>query len=80
MVRVNHTINEIKHNCTKEMILISVLYQNASTSQILEASPQGLISSYRIRKSCTLISTLKLGYKFLVGSDLLKMIHCATYV
>ena len=28
-----------------EMILISVLYQNASTSRILEPSPQGLISS-----------------------------------
>ena len=28
------------------MILISVLYQNASTSLILEASPQGLISSF----------------------------------
>ena len=27
------------------MILISVLYQNASTSRILEPSPQGLISS-----------------------------------
>ena len=62
------------------MILISVLYQNASTSQILEASPQGLISSYRIKKSCTLISTLKLKYRFLIGSDLRKIIHCATYV
>jgi hypothetical protein len=27
------------------MILISVFYQNASTSRILEPSPQGLISS-----------------------------------
>ena len=27
------------------MILISVLYQNASTSRILDTSPQGLISS-----------------------------------
>ena len=39
------TINTIKHNGTKQMILISVLYQNASTSRILEPSPQGLISS-----------------------------------
>ena len=39
------TINKIKHNGTKQIILISVLYQNAFTSQILETSPQGLIST-----------------------------------
>ena len=38
-------LNTIKHNDTKLIILIFVLYQNASTSQILEPSPQGLISS-----------------------------------
>ena len=41
-VRVNHTIT---HNLTKEIILICVWYQNASTSQILEPSTKGLISS-----------------------------------
>ena len=41
-VRVNH---KIKHNGTKKIILISVLYQNASTSRILGPSPLGLISS-----------------------------------
>ena len=39
------TINTIKHNGTKKMFLISVLYQNASTSRILDPSPQGLIYS-----------------------------------
>ena len=36
------------------MILISVLYQNAYTSRILEPSPQGLISStdYQSRWIC----------------------------
>ena len=42
---VNHTINTIKHNGTKQRILISVLDQNAPTSRILEPRPQGLISS-----------------------------------
>jgi hypothetical protein len=39
------------------MILISVLYLNASTSQILEPSPQGLISSdtYNINESLVLL-------------------------
>ena len=37
------TINKIKHNGTKLIILISVLYQNASTSRILAI--QALISS-----------------------------------
>ena len=38
-------INTIKHNGTKQMILISVLYQNASTSRIPQQSPGDLISS-----------------------------------
>ena len=31
--------------------MISVLYQNASTSQILEPSPQGLISSVSLKEA-----------------------------
>ena len=38
-------INTIEHNGTKQMILISVFYQNAYTSRISEPSQQGLISS-----------------------------------
>ena len=47
-VRVNHTITCNQHNQTqlhRVNDLISVLYQNASTSRILEPSPQSLISS-----------------------------------
>ena len=40
--RVGHCI-AITHNYTKENLLISVLYQNATTSRILEPRPQGLI-------------------------------------
>ena len=47
---------------------ISVLYQNASTSRILEPSPQGLISSMYIQKYIrhTLIEIETVNCKLLV--------------
>ena len=46
-VRVNHTITHNRHNQTQlhKVNDLYVLFQNASTSQILEPSPQSLISS-----------------------------------
>ena len=42
MVSLNHTINTIKHN----FFFFNFLYQNASTSLILEPSLQRLISNF----------------------------------
>ena len=50
------------------MILISVLYQNASTSRILEPSPQGLISSIPKREFLLVICFFELSILFLVSS------------
>ena len=62
--RVNYTIRHNQHNQTQwhkvnDFQMISILYQNASTSQILEPSPQGLISSVGIwAEALSVISTL----------------------